>query len=302
MNAPIFLMAALLLSAPALAAKPVDETRPLSPTGQVSIENMKGRIVVRGWDRPEVRVTGSLGDGVEKLEIEGNGDRLRIEVKYPGSGGGWFNWGSGSRGSKPSEIEVTLPATASVAVDSVSASVDVAGVRGRRLAVDSVSGSVQVRDAGPGEARFDTVSGNMDLELDSSDIAVDSVSGNVNLRGRITGRVSLDTVSGDATLVAGALERLTLSSVSGTGRLRAGLAANGSISADTVSGRLNLDLPADTSARLRVETFSGAIISPVGQVQTEQYGPGKRLDTRLGAGSGEIRLESFSGGVRITLE
>jgi len=301
MNSRIFLMAVLLLAAPALAAKTVDETRPLSPTGQVSIENIKGRIVVRGWDRPEVRITGSLGDGVEKLEIEGNGDRLRIEVKYPGSGGGWFNWGSGNRG-KPSVIEVTLPATASVAVDSVSASVDVAGVRGRRLAVDSVSGSVQVRDAGPREARFDTVSGSLDLELDSNDIAVDSVSGNINLRGRIAGRVSLDTVSGDATLVAGTLERLTLSSVSGTGRLRAGLAANGSISADTVSGRLNLDLPADTSARLRVETFSGAITSPVGQVKSEQYGPGKRLDTRLGTGSGDIRLESFSGGVRITLE
>jgi len=51
-----------------------------------------------------------------------------------------------------------------------------------------------------------------------------------------------------------------------------------------------------------VETFSGGISSPVGKVQTEEYGPGKRLEARLGAGGGEIRLESFSGDVRVEIE
>jgi hypothetical protein len=301
MTSRILLLAALLLANPAWADTPINQTRPLSPTGQVSIDNLKGRIVVRGWDRPEVKITGTLGEGVEKLEIEGSGDSLRIEVKYPGSGGGWFNWGGSNRG-KPSVLEVTLPATASVSVDSVSASVDVAGVRGKRLSVDSVSGSVDVRDTAAAEVRFDTVSGSVDAELESGDVAVDSVSGNIDLRGRIGGRVSLDTVSGNASLDAGALDRLNLSSVSGDGRLRTGLAEGGSISADTVSGRLSLDLPADTSARLRVETFSGSISSPVGEVQTQQYGPGKSLDARLGSGSGDIRLESFSGSVRVRVE
>lgn len=301
MNSRTVLLAALLLSSPAMADTPIDQTHPLSATGQVSIDNLKGRIVVVGWDRPEVRITGTLGQGVEKLEVEGGGDSLRIEVKYPGSGSDWFNWGGGNRG-KPSVLEVSLPATASLSVDSVSASVDVSGVRGRRLSVDSVSGDVRVRGAGPGQGRFDSVSGGLDLELDSRDVEADTVSGDIRLRGRIGGRVSLDTVSGDASLEAGALERLSLSSVSGNGRLRAGLAEGGSISADTVSGRLSLDLPAHTSARLRVETFSGDITSPVGTVQTQQYGPGKSLDARLGDGAGDIRLESFSGSVRVTLE
>jgi DUF4097 and DUF4098 domain-containing protein YvlB len=301
MNSRIVLLAALLLSSPALADTPIDQTHPLSPTGQVSIDNIKGRIVVVGWNRPEVRITGTLGEGVEKLEVEGSGDSLRIEVKYPSSGGGWFNWGGGNRG-KPSVVEVSMPATASLSVDSVSAGVDVSGMRGRRLSVDSVSGDVRVRGAGPGQGRFDSVSGGLDLELDSRDVEADTVSGDIRLRGGIGGRVSLDTVSGNASLEAGTLERLSLSSVSGNGRLRAGLAEGGSISADTVSGRLSLDLPADTSARLRVETFSGDITSPVGTVQTQQYGPGKSLDARLGDGSGDIRLESFSGSVRVTLE
>lgn len=301
MTSRTYLLGLLFAASPALADTAIDQSRPLSATGQVSIENVKGSIVVRGWDRPEVRITGTLGEGVEKLEIEGDGDSLRIEVKNPGSGGGLFNWGGGDR-SKPSVLEVTLPATASVNVESVSAGIDVTGVRGRRLSAESVSGSIDVRDSAPGEARFDTVSGDVDAELESRDVGADSVSGNISLGGRIGGRVSLDTVSGNASLDATSLDRLTLSSVSGDGRLRTGLAEGGALSADTVSGRLSLDLPADTSARLRVETFSGSITSPVGEVKTQQYGPGKSLDARLGSGSGEIRLESFSGSVRIRIE
>lgn len=295
-------LAALVAAAPAFAATPIEQTRPLDADGQVSIDNLKGRIVVRTWDRPEVRITGSLGDGVEKLLIDGDKRDLRIEVRYPQNNGGWFNWGSGGDKAEPSVIEVSVPAGASVSLDSVSADIDVAGVGGRRLSADSVSGDVLVRSTRVAEANFDNVSGDIDAELDSQSLTVDSVSGDIHLKGRISGRVSLDTVSGDATLEALAVERLTLSTVSGDGTLSAGLAAAGSITADSVSGNVNLVLPADTSARLRIETFSGNISSPVGQVQTEEYGPGKHLDAKMGSGSGQIRLESFSGNVRVSVK
>jgi len=105
------LTASLLLALPALAATPINQTRPLAADGSLRIENIKGEVVVRTWDRPEVHVTGSLGEGVEKLEIGPGGDSLSIKVKYPNSGGGWF--GSGNR-SEPSRIEVRMPAGASL--------------------------------------------------------------------------------------------------------------------------------------------------------------------------------------------
>ena len=106
----------------------------------------------------------------------------------------------------------------------------------------------------------------------------------------------------NAAVVAGALDRLSHASVSGDARLEAGLRPGASLRAESVSGTLDITLPAATSARLAVETFSGGISSPVGEVQTEQYGPGKSLSARLGAGDGDIRLESFSGNVRIKLK
>lgn len=293
------LAASLLLALPALAATPIDQTRPLAADGSLRIENVKGEVVVRTWDRPQVHVTGSLGDGVEKLEIGPGGDSLSIKVKYPNSGGGWF--GSGNR-SEPSRIEVRMPAGASLDVDVVSAGVDLEGLAGRRLAVDSVSGSVQVRASRSGEARFDLVSGDLEAELDSEDISVDTVSGDVRLSGQGGGELGVDTVSGDANLAFRSLSRVVMDSVSGDLELRTGLAPSGRISADTVSGGVRLRLPADTSARLLVETFSGGISSPVGDVKTEKYGPGKTLEARLGSGEGEVRLVTFSGGVRISLD
>ena len=245
-------LAGLLLAAPVLAQSPIDESRPLAADGRVTIENMKGRVTVRTWDQPRVRITGSLGEGVEKLDIDGGNQALSIHVRYPETGG-WF---SRDR-SGPTMLEVTLPARASVSVEGVSADIDVAGTGGRRLQLESVSGDVLVRAARADEVRLESVSGDVDAEVESRDIGVESVSGDAKL----------DT----------------------------GLAAGGSIDAESVSGDLTLTLPADSSARRRVESFSGSIRSPVGRVETEEYGPGSHLDARLGAGNGEIRIETFSG-------
>lgn len=298
MFARLILATSLMLALPAMADTPIDETRPLAADGRVSIENLKGEIVVRAWDRPEVHVTGTLGEGIESFSVAGSGSSLSIEVKYPKNGGGWF---SGGNKSGPSLLEVRMPATASLDVDAVSARVDIAGLDGGRLSVDNVSGEVRVRGSRVSEARFDNVSGDIDAEIDSPDIAIDTVSGDVRLVGAGGGSLGLDTVSGSAGVELGEVRRVVMDTVSGDIELSTRLAPGGQISADSVSGGLRLRLPADTSARLAVETFSGGISSPVGQVQTERYGPGKRLQAPLGDGDGDIRLEAFSGDVRVEL-
>ena len=64
-------------------------------------------------------------------------------------------------------------------------------------------------------------------------------------------------------------------------------------------GDVRLRVPADTSARLRVESFSGTIKSDFGTVKREEFGPGSSLEERLGDGDGELSLESFSGDVTV---
>lgn len=291
----------LLSIAPAFAATTINQTRALAADGQVHIENIKGRIVVRTWSQPQVRVTGSLGKGAEKLLIEGDGHSLNIEVKYPDHDGGWKLWGGNDNRAEPSVIEVMVPQRASLDIDSVSADIDVQQMAGRKLSVSSVSGAIVITASSPGEATIENVSGDTSLRITSNRVQVDSVSGDVKLQGGLDGEVKLESVSGNLSLVAPALSLLDVNTVSGDAQLRAALKPAGAIKVETLSGVLSLSLPANTSAKLHAETFSGDISSPAAKVQREEHGPGKSLDTTYGSGQGQIRLESFSGDVRVRL-
>src|SRR5689334_24401040 len=123
---PILLIAGALVAPAlfnsALAATPINETRPLDGRGHLTVENLKGSIEVRAWDRREVRIEGSLGQGVEKLEITGDAQHLSVKVKYPKTGGlGFF---SGSDKSEPSLLRLMVPLQADLDIDAVSADVD----------------------------------------------------------------------------------------------------------------------------------------------------------------------------------
>ena len=299
MSVRTFGVIAFLAVTPAFAATTINETRALDADGQVHIENVKGKVVVRTWSQPQVRITGSLGKGVEKLAVTGDARSLSIEVKYPNSHGGWNLWGRDDRRTEPSIIEVMMPQRASLDIDSVSADVDVQQMAGRRLAVDSVSGDVVVTASSPGEASFESVSGDTTLRITTGSVQAESVSGDISLQGGLTGEVSLESVSGSLSVIAKALDELRVSSVSGDATLRTGLKAGGEIKAETLSGTVDLTLPKSASAKLHAETFSGDISSLVGHVHREEHGPGESLDATLGTGQGKIRLESFSGDVRV---
>ncbi len=287
-------------SAPAFAATPINQTRPLPIDGSVHIENVKGKVIVRTWAQPQVKITGSLGKGAEKLLIEGSANSLDISVKYPN--GGWKLWGNDGGSSEPTVLEITLPNRASVDVNTVSADIDVQQMAGRKLEVQSVSGSITITASSPGQASVESVSGDAIVRITTSRLDASSVSGKLRASGGITGDVKMETVSGDMELGALGLDRLELSTVSGDATLHAALRPNGKFKAETLSGDLSLRMPANSSARLYVETFSGDIRSPSGTVHKQDHGPGKTLDARLGAGQGDIHLESFSGDVDLQLE
>jgi DUF4097 and DUF4098 domain-containing protein YvlB len=297
---PTILVLALCagMAGPLYAATPIDQTRPLDARGTVEIENLKGRIQVRAWDRNEVHVTGSLGDGVEKLVVEGDEDHLIVRAEYPKQTGGWRNNRTG-----PTDLILQVPLRADLDIESVSADIDVSGVAPGDLSVETVSGQVVIA-AAPGNADIDSVSGDLRLTLNGSDVSVETVSGDVVLNGRLKGQVHGETVSGQLSIDSGGerVRRLTTSTVSGDAIHRVALADGGEIKSDTVSGDLRLRLPKSVSARVSGESFSGDLRAPGAKIDKEEFGPGSSFETRYGSGSGEIRLESFSGDVDLTLE
>lgn len=241
-----------LAVAPAFAQTPVDETRPASVTATVSIETISGTVRVFGWDRPEVKVTGTLGKGVEALEVEGSLDRITIEVRYPSHS---------VRDAGGADLEIRVPRGGSVEVETVSSSVDVEDVEGR-LSLQNVSGTITVKGE-PREVEATVVSGTIRVML-AAPLALgefETVSGNIEMDGDVApnGRLDFQAVSGNI-------------------RLRLPASVSAEIDASSFSGGISNDFGAEVKktseylpskemsftagrggARIELETLSGKI-------------------------------------------
>ena len=279
----------------AQAGTPINETRAVSSTARIDVSNVKGSVTVSGWDKAEVAISGTLGDGAKKLSVEGGGDRLSIKVEAPDKQG-WFSWGADTR-MGDSLLDIKVPKGAEMKVEVVSADVSLSGVAGRTLNVDSVSGKLHL-DSGAKEVELDSVSGDIDVTGVADRAHVETVSGNIRARG-LGGQVKFETVSGDIDAENGGYREINAGTVSGDVNLRGKPDAGARVDVETMSGDVHLYLPADVSARLNASSFSGRIRSDFGSVTEPEHGPGSSLEATAGSGGGQVKLETFSGDIDI---
>ena len=288
------LAAALLYAGAALADTTLDLSHPASAKARVSISNVKGAVNVTAWDRNEVHVGGSLGEGARPLAIDGSDGDLEIKVEAAGKSG-LFNWG-GDNAMAPTTLNVQVPRGASLEIDVVSAPISIDGTEGGTVEVNSVSGKVRINARTP-SLDVDSVSGSIEQagRADSADLQ--TVSGDI-LAPALGDRAKLETVSGQVQVRGGPWRLFTLSTVSGDVDVSGGVAPQGSMNVDSMSGDVQLTLPADLAASLHASSFSGDLRSDFGKAERNEHGPGSELSVP-GSGGGQIKIESFSGDVRV---
>ena len=291
-----------LASGYASAATPINETRPLDPRGRVEIENPKGRIEVHAWDRAEVRIEGSLGAGVEKLDIGRDGDTLRIAVEYPDREGLSGLLGGGGR-SEPTVLKIMVPVRADLDISAVAADVVAWGVAPSSLSIDNVSGDTKVAAAAD-DVEVNSVSGDVDLTVNRGNVDVENVSGSIRLSGRLGREVSVESVSGaiDVNVLDTSVEKFEGSSVSGDVEIRTALSPHARMKLETVSGDVRLHLPRNVSAEVRGESFSGTLRAPGATIDRPEHGPGSSFRQRYGNGDANVSVETFSGDADVSLD
>jgi hypothetical protein len=325
MLAAVPVLLACTVSVPAVAQTAVDRTVATPATGTVEISNLSGEVRVVGWDRAEVRVTGRLGRGAERLDVTSSGDAVRVEVVIP----------RGARNVEETEIEVRVPSRKSVTARGVSAEVSVEGVTGAvdaestsggvrvtgspasvraistsgnvlvdaataRVRAGSTSGNVQVAGEARETVTATSVSGNVNVSAPSPEVLAKGVSGTVTLSGA-SRRLSASTVSGDIEVQGARLQYGAFESVSGSLHFRGQLEGDAALNAQSHSGDVVLDLAGNVGARFEVNTFSGDIRNAFGQEpqRVSRYGPGEELRFTNGGGGALITVKTFSGDVRI---
>ncbi len=293
MKKTVFMALALSLGGKA-AAVDIDKTLAAAAEGQVSVSIIAGSIEVSGWDRDEVRVTGSYEEDVEELIFERDGDEVTIRIKVPD-----HSWGNKDVSAY---LVIQVPEDSGIDIGTVSADIDVEDVRGEQE-LQSVSGEISTQAFGE-NIDAGTVSGDVEIEsaVDDSDgeWGLSSVSGDVTATG-LSGDLRAEVVSGEIEISGGNYARLRAESVNGDISLAGGLADDGRIEMETVNGSIGIQFSGPLSARFEIETFNGVIRNCFGPdpERTSKYAPGLELDFTEGDGNGRVSLATLNGSIEV---
>ncbi len=267
----------LALGAPALAAQNTLDTTLAARAGtRLSVNNMTGEIVVRSWDRAQVRIVAEYDRA--QIEVDERPGRIGVRTTH-------------RRSNSDVEFTITVPNGTAVEISGVATDADLDGVCGE-VAVNTVSGDVTARCVT--DATIQSVSGDVTVTDARAAIEVGSTSGDVVVRGA-RADVSARSVSGDVELSD--IDGTVVSGESVTGDiLYAGrIQDGGRYQFEAHSGDVIIRVAGNLNAAVSVGTFSGDFESdfPI------ELAPGSRLgrewDFRLGNGSARLRLRSFSG-------
>jgi len=252
-NLPALLLLTLMPSA-LWAERAVDESITASSNAVVQIENIAGSVRVTGWDQDRVQVTGTLGDDVEGLALSKSGREIYIEVEIDGRSGRRMM-------DAEARLDIQIPYGASVEISTVSASIDVQGISGT-AELETVSGAIQVGGGIPA-VEAESVSGQIDIAGEGTRAEVESVSGAVTVTGG-SESVEVATVSGVITVSGDGFREVDFESVSGAIEFTGSLEIGAEVNVEAHSSTVTLLLPADLSAYIEVQTFSGTIENDFG--------------------------------------
>jgi DUF4097 and DUF4098 domain-containing protein YvlB len=284
------LIAALLMVGVGWTAQPVNESLPINPDSEVGIEVLSGTVTIEAWGQNLVEVTGTLGDGVEDLEIDADEDGVYIEAEYDEQYHG--------RQDVDTNLTIRVPAGVALSVETVSASVSVTGLSGE-LEVETVSGAVDIAST-PAELDVETVSGSIYVNRAPHEADISSVSGLIEVR-EAGGMLDAENVSGSITIHGGVIDGGDFETVSGDITCHAVPNPGSSLDMETMDGTITLTIDANLVASFDLTTFSGSIENQIGPEpkRTSKYTPGKELSFNTGTGGPDISLESFSGSIRL---
>lgn len=277
-----------LVTAVTAQAREIDESVGAASDGEVEIINISGSVEVFGWSRDTVEVKGELGDKVEELILERNGDKVLVKVKVPRN----------NSNNISSDLVIRVPEASSIDVSTVSADITIEDVEGEQ-SLHTVSGDVATQSFGS-DVSAQSVSGDVDVTGNGEDAETqaNTVSGDVTVT-NLSGSVAAEVVSGDIQVSDGSFERVSLNSVNGELDFQAALRSAGRLTAESVNGEVDIQFEGSVNARFDIETFNGDINNCFGPKaeRTSKYAPGWELSFTEGDGDGRVTISTLNGDI-----
>ncbi|MEZ4417154.1 MAG: hypothetical protein R3E10_15480 [Gemmatimonadota bacterium] len=273
-------LATIGLAAALLVAQDTDTTFAAAGATQIEVSGAAGSVVVRAWDRDEIRVVAEHARSTE-IEIRRRADAWRIGTER--------RWGGGI-----ADYEITVPRGYDVTVGGMYFSLDVEGVGGA-VEAQSIEGDMRIV-GGRGDVDLNAINGRVTVEESEGTIHLKSAAESMELRA-LAGEVMVEAIGGNVTLSEMSASKVEVRSVGGNVRYEGVLSPGGEYVLSSHGGNITVQIPEGTNADVWVATVMGNI--DVDLPGVAEVGEGRRREFRLGTGGAELDLETFGG--RISL-
>lgn len=268
-----------------LSRQRVDTSFTFDRGGNVSLGLVSGEIRVLTGPGNEIRVLATIERG--RLETSFSRGHVSIEARSV----------NGRMGE--TRYELTVPAGTRVTASSVSGGILVRGTGGE-VEAHSVSGAITVEGA-TGVVELESVSGDIMLTKASGRLDLSTVSGEMELTD-VSGDLDAESVSGSIIARRSRLRGFRSETVSGDVSYDGAFSSDGDYRLNTHSGDVILTIPANGTASLELETWSGNIASdfPLTLQPGQDVGRrNRRMQFNIGTGGGRVSAETFSGNITI---
>ena len=293
------LLVAVAMTPPVSVAQQRISSRSVTVDAAVDVEvyNVAGSVRITGWDRNEVQVEGTLGDGAERLTFENDGGGVEIRVIVPPG-----RRRDPERQVGATHLEIMVPRGASVSIETLAATITVLDVDGA-VSMESSSGSVTY-SGGAVEIEAGSAAGDIEISASAAgaSIEVGGVAGSVMVQ-FIDARVHASTLTGSLRVIGGRLRDGDFESVSGSLYFEGEIASGAELDFENFDGSIDLLIPAASAASFEITTFSGSIETEFGFEgrSVEAYTPEQEVEFTLGDGgdNAAVSIETFSGTVRV---
>jgi len=246
---------------------------------RVSLNNVKGHVLVRGWDKALVHVVYTVASTRMEVDSEilpntGPADKVHFETHL---------------------LDATLPASeqgADYTLDVPSgASLDIRNPQGR-IRIEGMQA----------DASLQSVGGDISIRDYSGHLTVHSVAGDIEII-RPSGTVEAYTITGNLHFISPATTKLHGSTTSGRILYEGDFMVRGDYILSAYSGDVDIVCPSLASYELSAKTLKGKVINTMPMThRRESASPLGASNSLLGThntGKATVELTSFSGNIRI---
>ena len=273
---PILLVCLTALALPlASRAERIEQTFAAEPDSVVEIRNLNGRVTVRSWNRPQVKVVALRRSRAVEVHLEQNANHVHVHTHLLQA--------STPASDRAVDIEVWAPANANLEIHLEAGTLQLENFT-RNITAEAVAATVLLRNLS-GHTSVRTLNGSIRAERCSGRMEATSISGSLQFSDMTSRFLVARTTSGD---------------IYYEGNFRPG----GSYDFRNHEGSIELRVPANASFELRANSVKGEVQNEL-PITSHQHGRLPRPSTArslLGTvktGEAMVRVTSFSGTIRL---